>query len=409
MALPDVNPGGEVSASHWRKLLYLLSGKTGDHQQTASFTGFASASEYAVEMRNRTSPGLALRISDHGGSDIFHVHNTEVRAQNLTLPHQTAPSSVAAGAIALYAKSDNLLYYKTNGGVETVINGVNYGQNFLVNPGMEKWSRGAGAFTATGDWTADKWQLTEGAASTTSISRTAATDPGSQFAMAWSQSATGATSTVKQAVEAPEQFRGKTVTFSARVKTAYASAFRISMDDGVTSAQSSSHTGGNTYETLSCTLAVGAATTALTVTFNLLISGQAHTGEIDNCVLAISSAAIAFEPILDAEDTWRCRRFYQVHELNDSGRLYDATDTVIYASRPLNPPMSVQGSPTITTSALDVLNKAGSTAGFTHTATGISASGDLYEWHTLKTTWTKSATNTENAYLAGVIVAEIRV
>lgn len=408
MPLPDVNPKQEVSASHYRKLLYLLSGKVGDHQQTVSLTGLSSASEYALELRNRTSPGLALRISNHGGTDIFRVTNDEARIANLALPHQTAPATVTAGQVALYAKTDNLLYYKTSAGVETVVNGVNYGQNFLTNPGFEIWSRGAGAFTTTGAWTADKWALTEGAASTTSISRTAATDPGSEFAMAWAQSATGATSTVSQAVEKPEQFRGKTVTFSARIKTAYASAVRVSLDDGVSSAVSSLHTGGNTYETLSATLAVGASATALTVTISLLIQGQAHTGEIDNGVLAISSAAIGFEPILHAEDLARCRRFYQVHEVNDSGRLFDATDTVLYASFPLTPPMSVQASPTIT-SAMDVLVKAGTTAGFTNTSNGVSSSSDLYSWHSFKTVWTKAATDTEDAYLSGVVVIEIRV
>jgi hypothetical protein len=82
MALPDVNPHQEVSAVFYRKLLYLLSGKTGDHQQTAELTGYSDADEYTMRLRNRTSPGLALEVLN--SSDTATVRLKDAEAQFFT-------------------------------------------------------------------------------------------------------------------------------------------------------------------------------------------------------------------------------------------------------------------------------------------------------------------------------------
>lgn len=406
MALPDANPKQEVSALHWRKLLYLLSGKTGTHQQTVDLTGFSNNGAYTLKLRNRVSPGPTLAILASSGGEICHVNDLEFLVQNLTLVEQVAPGAVTAGAVALYAKTDELLYYMTHSGVERQINGVAYGQNYLVNPGFEVWSRGAGPFTTDGDWTADKWQMTEGAASTTSISRAAASDPGSEYILAWSQSATGATSSVAQTLEKPEKFRSKIVTFSMRVKTAYASAARIIVTDGVTSGTSAFHTGGNSYETLSASITVSAAATSLTATLQLAIQGQAHTGEADNAVVSISSAPVPYEPLPNAEEQLRCRRFRQVMSFADSGGAYDGATTGIYAARALSPPMSNQTTPTITRS-LDVITTAAASAAFAHGGTTAVNTSDSYGYHTLTTSWTKGGDN-RNAILSGTVTVEIR-
>lgn len=404
MALPDVNPKQTVTATTWRKLLYLLSGKTGDHQQQVALTGYSDPSTPALVVRNRSSGG-AFQVQSTTGSPIINASDAQVFLANVMLQKQAAPT-VLAGSVGLYAKTDDLLYYKTSGGVETLINGATYGRNYLVNPGFEIWNRGNGPFATTGDWTADKWQLTEGAAATTTIARSAASDPGSEFCAAWTQSATGAASALIQTLEKPEKFRGKTVTFTMRAKTAYANAVRLVVSDGVTNGISSTHTGGNTYETLSCSVAVSAAATTVAVQAQLLIQGQAHSGELDNAVLAIGSSAPPFEPLTTEEEQERCRRFRQVVEITDTGRAYDGANTVLSATRACAPPLSAQTAPTLTV-GLDVLTLAGASAGFTHVATTAANTSDGYGYHTLKTSWTKAA-NTENARISGTIVAEVR-
>lgn len=405
MALPDVNPKQEVTATAWRKLLYLLSGKLGDHQQQVTLTGFSNSNAYTLVVRNRGTGGLGFVVQNSLGNDVFHVNDSETLISTLKIAEQSDPATPATGQIVVFGRNDHTLNYKSSDGVVHTVNQA-YGQNYLDNAGFEVWSRGNGPFNTTGAWTADRWLLTVGAAATTAVSRTAGVDAGSEFAMAWSQSATGATSTVTQALEKPEKLRGKTITFAMRVKTAYGSAVRLSLTDGTTSANSAYHTGGNSYETLSCSITVSGSATAVTATVQLAIQGQAHTGELDNATLAISSVAIPYEPLSTETEQMRCRRFRQVVEMLETGRAYDATNTVISATRALSPPMSAQTAPTVT-QALDVLNLAGSTASFTHTATTASNTSDSYGYHTVKTTWTKAA-NVENARLAGTVVVEVR-
>src|SRR6185437_17039157 len=56
--------------------------------------------------------------------------------------------------------------------------------NQLTNGGMETWQRGAGPFTATGSYSADRWLLSLGGTSTVSINRDAGNaDVGSQYAL----------------------------------------------------------------------------------------------------------------------------------------------------------------------------------------------------------------------------------
>lgn len=407
MALPDVNPKQEASAVPYRKLLYLLSGKTGDHQQQVSLTGYSGA-DATLRLRNRGGTGMALECLDSTGSGtIFRVQDGEILAPHLTFQEQSSAPTPSSGRSILYVGTDDQLYLKNDAGAIVTINGVSYGRNYLVNPGFEVWSRGAGAFTADGAWTADKWQLSEGAGATTSISRAAASETSSQYALAWSHANAGANSLVSQALENPTSFLGRTVTFSMRVKTAYASAVRLLIGDGVTSASSSYHTGGNTYETLSATLTVAMGASSLTCSLQLVTGAQTHTGEADNAVLSITSAAIAYEPLPAAEERQRCRRYYQVCTFLQTGRAYDGANTVLSASTALSPPMSPDAAPTVTQN-LDVVTLDGATASFTHTATAASASGDSYGYHTLTTTWTRAA-NTENARINGYVVVEVRV
>jgi hypothetical protein len=186
--------------------------------------------------------------------------------------------------------------------------------NLLTNGGFEVWQRGVGPFTLNGAWTADRWALAVAGADTLSLSRdTANVDVASQYcAVATYVRAVGAT-----LISQPEgtsndlaiSLRGKTVTFSARVKTSTANAVRLRNGDGIGGPQNGAyHSGSGTYETLTITYAVATNATALAPAFQF---DQTCTAYIDNAMLVVGSVAADYAPLHPADDLARCLRYYE--------------------------------------------------------------------------------------------------
>lgn len=188
--------------------------------------------------------------------------------------------------------------------------------NLLANGGFETWQRGAGPFTGSPGgrvYTADRWTLVGGVSSTTSISRDSANAaPGSAYCAALT--CTG-TCDVRQEVggiagseSIVVESRGKTLTFSARVKTTVANGIRIQVSDGVVGTSSAFHSGSGGYETLSVTAPVAPNGSILSVYFIVSATGTFY---LDNAMLTFGSAADYF-PIVPADDLLRCLRYFEV-------------------------------------------------------------------------------------------------
>src|SRR5262245_38938180 len=163
--------------------------------------------------------------------------------------------------------------------------------NLLTNGGFEIWQRGNGPVTATNTYTADRWILTISASDTLSVSRdTANVDSGSQYCAACVYTrSTGATVVQQQLADAYLGLRGRTVTFSVRVKTSTGNAVRLRINDGVTGVQNGAyHSGGGQYETITLTYAIAATATALNAAVQFDASCTAY---VDNAMLVVGSVA----------------------------------------------------------------------------------------------------------------------
>src|SRR5262252_1144808 len=181
--------------------------------------------------------------------------------------------------------------------------------NLVTNGGFEIWQRGNGPYTATNAWTADRWQISLGGGSSISVSRdTTNVDASSQAAAAVSYTHS-ASSNIQQLQEGYLQLRGRTVTFSMRVRVATANAVRLGMWDSVNSYRYSSyHTGDGTYQTLTLTAPIAATTTACVV---YVFFDASCTAYLDNAMLVVGSVAADYAPLHPADDLARCLRYYQ--------------------------------------------------------------------------------------------------
>lgn len=243
----------------------------------------------------------------------------------------SAPAVPSSGKRKLYVGTDGGLRLEDSAGnVSVIASAVVAGANLLVNPGLDVWQRGGGAFTATNAYTADRWQIVLGSSSTISVSRnTADVDTGSQYCAAATYTHTNQ-SRLTQAMEDYGQLRGRTVTFSVRVKTTTASAARPYAWDSVNGYRYGSyHPGGaGTYATLSITAAISATATGVQVGVALEASCTAY---VDNATLVAGSTGLDYVPLHPADDLLRCQRYYEllggtINDLLVSGQCYATTN-----------------------------------------------------------------------------------
>jgi hypothetical protein len=191
--------------------------------------------------------------------------------------------------------------------------------NLLTNPGFEVWQRGNGPFAVNGP-SADRWSI-NGSGTILSVSRnTANTDAASLACAACTVTAYSAEMHLSQRQEDVTQLHGRTITFSARVRTSTASAVRLSVgqDSGLT--YGSYHSGGGAYETLTVTavIAVNATIASPNVTFNANC-----TAYVDNAMLVVGSVPADYAPLHPADDLARCLRYYELLvAASGEGQLY---------------------------------------------------------------------------------------
>ncbi len=166
--------------------------------------------------------------------------------------------------------------------------------NLLVNGGFEVWQRGNGPFAATGNFAADRWQMSFGGG-TMSVTRDTANVATPDSAACAAVVVTSPSNVLLTQTLEGTHLRGRTVTFSMRVKTSTASAVRINVFDGVATQASAFHSGGGAYETLTVTATLGAAVTGTNI---LQVSfAVACTAYLDNAMLVVGSQAADYAPL----------------------------------------------------------------------------------------------------------------
>lgn len=121
-------------------------------------------------------------------------------------------------------------------------------------------------------------------------------------------------------VEFVNQLKGKTVTFSVRVRTSTANGIRLRGNDAGSTGQQFSgfHSGSGAWETLSLTYTVG--TNATAASFGLAFNASG-TYYVDNAMLVIGEVPADYAPLHPADDLARCERYYEVLGPASSGTL----------------------------------------------------------------------------------------
>ena len=182
-------------------------------------------------------------------------------------------------------------------------------RNLLVNPGFENNQRG-GTVTANNAYAHDRWQILVGGTSTISVTdETTTVDTGSGHALKAVYTQGSANSSIEQKIEDYLQLRGRTVTFTIRVRTGVAPAVQPYVDDSGSRTYGSVNATTGAYATLTVTAAIGASATSVKVGASLSAS---TTSYLDNATLHVGSAAVIYTPQTPAEDLARCLRYYEV-------------------------------------------------------------------------------------------------
>jgi hypothetical protein len=188
-------------------------------------------------------------------------------------------------------------------------------RNLLTNGGFEVWQRGAGGFTTTLAYTADRWQMSLGAGSTLTVTQETSTiDSYSTSALKGVFTLSAGTTSLSQKVEDYKALVGRTVSVSLRVRQGAASAIQIQLNDGVGVTTSTLSATTGSYITITATRTLSASATQFLVNVLFLVSG---THYLDNAMLVIGPAPAPYQPFHPQEDLARCQRYYEV--VGDAG------------------------------------------------------------------------------------------
>jgi len=156
---------------------------------------------------------------------------------------------------------------------------------------------------------------------------------------------------LKQLLEDATQLRGRTLTFSVRVRASVASAVRAGLRDSVNGYRYAPtyHSGGGSYETLTFTAVIPAASTYVEAVVQFVAVGTFY---VDNATLVTGSIPADYTPPHPADDLMRCLRYCQVwggSNLNEFvcvGQAWNTTRAQLYL--PFQVPMGA--APTIAVS-----------------------------------------------------------
>lgn len=185
--------------------------------------------------------------------------------------------------------------------------------NLLDNAGFEIWQRGTSfSNPASGAYVADRWQVGKSAGITVNITKeTSIFDSGTASIKVDTTVAANNQMYVNQNIEVFADMKGKTVTFSARVRTATASKIRLAISDGVVQSFSGYHSGSGAFETLSLTVAVSASASVLTCYIGMIADTvTVNTFYADAAMCVVGSSAAPYIPTHPQVDLARCQRYF---------------------------------------------------------------------------------------------------
>lgn len=171
--------------------------------------------------------------------------------------------------------------------------------NQALNGGFESWAAGTSfSNPSNGTSLADAWTLEKSGTSlaTADFARESTTKDTGTYGMKVTISGAGSSNSllrVKQDITDYARFKGKTVTFGARVKVGTASKVRIFVTDGVTTQFSTYHTGSGSWETLTIPITCDNAMTALTFEVEIVSDFTGDPVYIDSCFLYVTDPAMS--------------------------------------------------------------------------------------------------------------------
>lgn len=260
----------------------------------------------------RLQSGTALTITPGGGLILpaggLVVGGVDLAAAITAL--QASDASQSSAITALQSSTSTLQTQVTAlQGASAATNAAlaSLSQNLVVNGGFEVLQRTA-PFSANLAYAHDRWQILLGGTSTVSVTdETALVDTGSGHALRAAYVQGSAVSLIDQKLEHFAQLRGRTVTFAVRVRKGVASSVRPYIDDSGAKTYGTPTATTGAYETLSVTLAIGSAATAVRVGVELSATDTVY---LDNATLAIGSAVMVYPPLPLADDVARCKRYY---------------------------------------------------------------------------------------------------
>lgn len=205
--------------------------------------------------------------------------------------------------------------------IDTAVDAVNDNYNWLINGDMRLTQRGdftTASAATSGVYYLDRWEFFNSTV-TANKQQITTSQPsalsGSNSLLATATSTATGTIAFRQIIEDFELFAGKSVTFSAWIKSNSTDA-RLCIYDGVTSTCSSGHTGGGAWELLTVTKSISASNTLLQAYFNISASDRTDvaitTGdyiEATGAKLELGSAYTAFVPRQEQEELKLAQRY----------------------------------------------------------------------------------------------------
>lgn len=266
--------------------------------------------------------------------------------------------------------------------------GTAVGQNILDNGGMEIWQRGTSfSNPAINTYTADRWKISVTGAPSWVVSRdsTAANVDTGTYSMSVNITSVGGSTVFNhfQLIENFADYRGQTVSFSARVKASVAGAIQVRVEADATTTFSSFHSGSGNFETLTATITVPSNASQLDVQMGFVGNSTPVATQfwLDSAMLVVGSPT-TFVPTNPQVDLARCQRFFQIYgnstaSGNTLAHCFGVSSTV-FGGGSLRLPVLMRVAPTstVTSASLMLLNDGSGNVAVTGvTLDGLTTSG----------------------------------
>jgi hypothetical protein len=189
--------------------------------------------------------------------------------------------------------------------LKTILENGNIFENLIANGGFEIWQRGSSFSGVTNMFTADMWKFAGSNAGYT-VTRESSTLHSGTYS--FKIVITNTTKTIRQSLENWKELEGKTVSFSAWVKSSAASTVRLYLYDGTGGANSSFNTGTG-WERLTVSRSLSGISE---LTFYIEFVGTSGlTAYVDDAMAVQGSEAADFTPRNPGLEQMLCERWYE--------------------------------------------------------------------------------------------------